>query len=146
RRRVVTGRRGQSAPLVGMLWWCGKSGGQDGGLPSRLRVGRRSSQRNIESPPQPSINIGPSGHPASRPADERVKLAAPPFGGRIAFVRPYASVERLIVGVPRRDPMPLLLSPRRERFLAWILFVATLAGPSAARAQRTLRSPIEVGF
>ena len=46
---------------------------------------------NIGSLPQPSINIGPSGRPASRPADEHVKLAALPLRGRIAFVRPYAS-------------------------------------------------------
>jgi hypothetical protein len=42
--------------------------------------------------------------------------------------------------------MPLLLSKRHQRLLAWILFVETLSGPTAARAQRTLGSPIEVGF
>ena len=32
--------------------------------------------------------------------NKRVKLAARPVGGTIAVVRPYASVERLIIGSP----------------------------------------------
>jgi hypothetical protein len=42
--------------------------------------------------------------------------------------------------------MPFPVSDGHQRFLAWILFVATLSGPSAARAQRTPGSPIELGF
>ena len=58
---------------------------------------------NIGSPPQPSINIGPCGRPASRPTDGRVKLAARPLRGRIAFVRPYASsVDLLSDSAPGR--------------------------------------------
>jgi hypothetical protein len=34
------------------------------------------------------------------PPNKRVKLAARPLRGRIAFVRPYSSAERLITGAP----------------------------------------------
>jgi hypothetical protein len=34
------------------------------------------------------------------PSNKRVKLAARPSRSRIAFVRPHASVERLLIGAP----------------------------------------------
>jgi len=40
--------------------------------------------------------------PAGRAPNKRVKRAARPLRGRIAFVRPYAFVERLIIGAPGR--------------------------------------------
>ena len=39
---------------------------------------------------------------ACAPPNKRVKLAARPLRGRIAFVRPSSSVKRSITGVPGR--------------------------------------------